>query len=466
MRLPIRIIVVCLVVAGLLPPGLAWATAKKVNPHATYALASARKCKIDFVKRTEKHTVVVKVKGKNVKQSQRYIACIYVAPKPVIPPAKTPTTPTTLPVVTPTSTPVAPAATPPAPITTPPIPSFTYKAHVDPSFVQSPANPKVVTYSVSAGATQSLNGQNTDLGQAGQLPSGILELFSDGNLACSINVGGATTGGPCVVPYSIYGVHAVVTHYILNGVAPVTETDPEDIEPFATSQSVSTPFLGSTVDINDWAYQVISIPVTVSGLTNALGSSGTVSLTNTDATNESCEALVFDLPQGSASTTCTADVENDPSVATSWTPTVTFSGDGNYSSSGATGPVVSIPAAPAPTIDNITSIVQCAESGGFCSEYDSNLETTGADANVYAGPIFEDVAANVGTVTFTSSDHLLICTATVFSALHIPSNNARCTGNGGPFSGPLTVQYSGGTVEQGDTVETVYSSASTVGGSN
>lgn len=119
----------------------------------------------------------------------------------------------------------------------------------------------------------------------------------------------------------------------------------------------------------------------------------------------------------------------------------------------------------APQVNDVATEVQCAESGGFCSEYNSNAETTSADANVYAGAEIDDFSTQVGTVTFLSADHLLVCVASVYSAADLPSNNARCTTNGGPFEGPLTVVYGGGTVVTGS-VTTNYLPSFTSGGSN
>lgn len=441
------ILVMPLSLAWTVSAGAATKAKPKVNPHATYALGKAKKCRTDFVKKTEKH----EVRGKGV----RYVACVYRAPTkktvtPVINPA---------PVSAPTSQTVTPT-------TVAPTPSYSYSSHVDPSFVQSPSNPMDVTYTFTADATETLGAAQFDTDQQGTLPGGILDLTSDGSLACSINVGGATDGGNCFVPYTSFGTHQVITEYFPNGTTPVTETDHPDIEPFSTSVSISTPFLGSTVDVNEFAYQVVSIPVTVSGLTQSLGTSGTISLTNTDVTGESCQPLTYSAQFGSASSTCTAEVEDDPTVATSWTPTVTFTGDTDYSSSGATGTVVAIPAAPAPTVDDVTVTLQCDESGGFCTEYQSAPETTDARTNVFAGNPSFDETPGVGTVTFTSADDLPICSAAVGSTVFGPDSAGRCVGQGGPFEGPIHVSYSGGTVEMGDTVETVYSSATTVGGSN
>jgi hypothetical protein len=64
---------------------------------------------------------------------------------------------------------------------------------LDPSFKQSPSNPLAVTYSFSASATEWVDGSERPT----SLPAGFLNLYSDGLLACSINVGGSVTGGEC-----------------------------------------------------------------------------------------------------------------------------------------------------------------------------------------------------------------------------------------------------------------------------
>ena len=70
-------------------------------------------------------------------------------------------------------------------------------------------------------------------------------------------------------------------------------------------------------------------------------------------------------PVVSGSTTCTEQIENSTNGATQFVPSVTYSGDTNYSSSGATGAGVVIPVAPAPSITNVAIELQCAESGGL-----------------------------------------------------------------------------------------------------
>ena len=374
---------------------------------------------------TNYHRETIRVKGKRV------VGCVYERPVTTVDnPAPLPTTTTT-------------STTTPAP---PQTPVVSLAAHIDPTFTQSPSNPLAVTYAASASATVTTDGVT----QADSLlPSGVLDLFSDGSLMCSTNVGGSVGSADCPVTYTSFGSHVVVTEY-LSGSLTGSETDIEQISQFTSVVTVGTGSVGSeTVDgSNNYAVNV-TVPVSVNG------SGGTVSMDG-----GSCSPLV------NSATTCTEQIENSTSGPTQFVPSVTYSGDTNYSSSGGTGAGVGIPVAPAPTETDVATEVQCAESGGFCSLYNSAAETTGADANVYAGPMVNDQSPQVGTVTFTSSDHLLICTATVYSAADLPSNNARCTGNGGPFSGPIAVAYSGGTIKTGDAVKTVYAASSTSGGSN
>jgi hypothetical protein len=62
----------------------------------------------------------------------------------------------------------------------------------------------------------------------------VLNLYSDGLLACSINVGGTVNSGECPVIYAALGAHTVVTTYS-SGSASATETSIEHIEPFSTT---------------------------------------------------------------------------------------------------------------------------------------------------------------------------------------------------------------------------------------
>lgn len=112
------------------------------------------------------------------------------------------------------------------PSTKPPV---TLHDRLDPSFKQSPSNPLAVTYSFSASATELVDGSERPT----SLPAGFLNLYSDGLLACSINVGGSVTGGECPVTYSAFGAHKVVVIYDADSLD-TTETAVEQIKPFAT----------------------------------------------------------------------------------------------------------------------------------------------------------------------------------------------------------------------------------------
>ncbi len=128
----------------------------------------------------------------------------------------------------------------------------TLQAHLDPTFTQDPTNPLAVTYSYSASATQQVTGGPVQ--PLSDLPSGVLELFSDGSLACSMNVGGATDGGDCPVTYAATGQHTVVTTYT-SGSTAATETDSETISPYSTSTTLSISWSPSTA--------VLSVAATV-----------------------------------------------------------------------------------------------------------------------------------------------------------------------------------------------------------
>lgn len=112
-------------------------------------------------------------------------------------------------------------------------------SHIDPSFTQDPTNPLAVTYAYSASATETINGVSR---VAASLPNGVLDFYSDGLLACSINVGGSVSGGLCPVTYKALGAHTVITTYI-SGTISATETATEQIKPFTTTTGlvVDTP---------------------------------------------------------------------------------------------------------------------------------------------------------------------------------------------------------------------------------
>ncbi len=166
--------------------------------------------KVEYVKRRE-HGHVVEVHGHVVKI--RETVCVYVAPKKAV--AAPPT--------------VAPAH------------AVHLHAHVDPSFTQSPADPLIVTYSYSASAEQESNGVSEPIPS---LPSGVLAFYSDGLLACSINVGGAITGGECAVDYSHFGQHSINAIYSSGEASATTGSEtvaiePPPIIPTTTTESVS-----------------------------------------------------------------------------------------------------------------------------------------------------------------------------------------------------------------------------------
>lgn len=188
------------VLVTLLTPAVAQATTKQyVLKHPKH-----EHCRAHYTRKVER--VKKREHGRTVKVRQT--VCVYAAPKKA---ATTTTTPT----------PSGPA----------PVRVVTLQAHLDPSFAQSPSNPLAVTYSYSASATETINGTPSP---NPNVPTGILNLYSDGLLKCSINVGGSTTGGECPVTYSATGKHTVITTYT-SGTLSATETYVEQIEPYATT---------------------------------------------------------------------------------------------------------------------------------------------------------------------------------------------------------------------------------------
>ncbi len=161
-------------------------------------------CKAHYVKKIE--TVKKREHGRAVKL--RETVCVYVKPKA--------------------------AATMPASTPTAPAPTVSLKARLD-SVEQSPANPFAVTYIYSASATETLSGITKP---APTLPQGVLDLYADGLLACSINVGASTASGECPVRESM-GAHTIIVTYT-SGAASATETTVQQIEPFATAATSTT----------------------------------------------------------------------------------------------------------------------------------------------------------------------------------------------------------------------------------
>ncbi len=181
-----------------------------------YVLKTHRHCKAHYVKKVEH----VKVKKHGHARVVNETFCVRLASKTVLPKVVSPITPPG-PVVTP------PASSVPAPA--PGHVEAVLHAHIDPSFVQSPTDPYKVTYQYSASATEGSSGT-----PVANLPEGVLNLFSDGLLACSINVGGQVMGGECTVTYTKLGEHGVIVTYT-SGTSNGTETYVEHIEPFPTA---------------------------------------------------------------------------------------------------------------------------------------------------------------------------------------------------------------------------------------
>jgi hypothetical protein len=92
-------------------------------------------------------------------------------------------------------------------------PEITYSVSVASGEAQSPANPFEATYRVSADAVASAGNSSVNLAAIGKLPTGVLQLLSDGTLACSIDVGGATASGDCTIDYSALGQHSLTAQY-------------------------------------------------------------------------------------------------------------------------------------------------------------------------------------------------------------------------------------------------------------
>jgi hypothetical protein len=133
----------------------------------------------------------------------------------------------------------------PKPPTTTPAPTISYHAAVDPSFTRGGSNALLVTYDYSADAIETEGAQTINLASEDQLPSGVLNFYGASTpggseqLYCSMNVGGATTGGDCPVDYSATGTYSVTTQYIPSGASAVTETDSETINPLSTTTSAA-----------------------------------------------------------------------------------------------------------------------------------------------------------------------------------------------------------------------------------
>jgi hypothetical protein len=187
-------------------------------------------CKAHYVKRVEH--VTKRVHGR--KRQVRETVCVRIQVKPkAIAPIATP-----------------PKATVPAAIPSPtPGHRITLHSHLDPSFVQDPQHPFDVTYSFSASATQVTDSLSDSAPitpeEPASLPAGYLNLYNDGSLACSINVGGDTTGGECPVTYTAPGEHKIVVTYTAGEIS-ATETNTEVIERGITTITITAPYVSKT----------------------------------------------------------------------------------------------------------------------------------------------------------------------------------------------------------------------------
>jgi hypothetical protein len=251
-------LVVALALAGVTPALAQAAPAKR------YVLKHGH-CKVHYVKRREK--VKRREHGKTRTITETF--CIH---------------------LTPTAKPKTTAGTPTA---EPSTRTVALHSHLDPSFVQSPSNPLSVTYAYSASATTT---DLTDGATAAEpnLPEGFLDLYSDGLLACSMNVGGSVTGGECPVTYSSTGAHQVIVTYS-SGSTSATETYAEQIEPYATATHLAYSY--TATGASEWQLALST------NLTDAYGS-----VSFRDAPEE-CET-----PKGEVEEACSTSVSVGPNL--------------------------------------------------------------------------------------------------------------------------------------------------------
>lgn len=118
-------------------------------------------------------------------------------------------------------------------------------AHLDPTFTRNPLDPFEVKYAYSASATMAAaSAQVATVSvteEPAPLPSGVLSLFSDGQLECAINVGSGVEGSECPVSYKALGEHRVTTIYT-SGEQSATETEVENIGPLGTETTLSVSY--------------------------------------------------------------------------------------------------------------------------------------------------------------------------------------------------------------------------------
>jgi len=252
------------------------------SPVKSYVLHHPKheNCRVHYVRKVEKVRLGKHHRGRRVRET----VCVYVAPKPAV--VKAPAAPAI----------IAPSITAP-PSAAAPKPSFTLHAKLDPSFTQNAGNPLAVTYDYSASANKLTDGVSQ--GEP-SLPSGVLELYSEGLLACSMDVGGATGEGQCPVTYGSYGTHTVIVEYLSGEASGTTGDEAERIEPpDVTVQKVWTAGAASMTITKDTASVKLSAPsfdgATSVGLTDNLGDTCVAAVSGTQAT---CSMTVSGEPSG------------------------------------------------------------------------------------------------------------------------------------------------------------------------
>jgi hypothetical protein len=271
-------------------------------------------------------------------------------------------------------------------------------------------------------------------------------MFSDGSLACSTGVGGSATGGNCTVTYSTFGTHYVNTVYDSGTNSSTTGNEAVTVSQYSTTTSIGNASVtGGTIISNDY-YATVSIPVAI-GLQGA-PTTGAVTISPDPllTSNQTCTAVVNGV------STCTVYALQSSSPQ-SYTPTIHFSGDTNYSSSGAIGGVITIPTMPAPQQTHVSTTTAFSYTDLGAS---GNPGFTRLNATVTPS---DSSDLNNGTVTFTwtGQDGAESTTASVVGGMAYSSPVSNPTLY--PSGTVVTVTYNGGTQMTGDAYETIYGSS-------
>jgi hypothetical protein len=116
------------------------------------------------------------------------------------------------------------------------------QAHLSPTVKRNPLNPFEATYDISASATTTQEEAGVAaLSEPTPPPEGVLALYSDGMLACAVNVGPETVGDECPVTYDALGAHRVTTIYTA-GTVSATDTRIDQVDPLTTTTTLSTSY--------------------------------------------------------------------------------------------------------------------------------------------------------------------------------------------------------------------------------